>query len=368
VKCDIIIPIWNQLESTRRSIESIRQHTSYPYTLILIDNGSDNETRDYLSRISNGNDNVRLIRNEENLGFVKAVNQGLKSSQAGYLCLMNNDTIATEGWLTKMASLADSDARIGLVNPRSEDPGRLSLDEYSSLLAKNGLKYLETNQCMGFCVLIKREVIDKVGYLDEAYGMGGFDDTDLSRRADHAGYKCVCSRSAYVFHKWHTSFGKGSQREALVKKNEKIYMKKWGKDLRIAYPINYRERDAFGVDVNTCLGLAREWNWVHVWISGRRSPLPEHQSLRFFSFSRIDAIFYLEVLFRLIERRLKGRKLFDLILVSDRRLLKALSLFKNLFSFPIYYIDRTSFRYGNSDDSWRKRAQDIVSLVKRKAY
>lgn len=98
MKCDIIIPVWNHKDITKDCIDSIIRNTVYPYSLILIDNASDADTKTYLESLkNNGSIDVKLIRNEENLGFVKAVNQGLKASGAPYVCIMNNDTIATPG-------------------------------------------------------------------------------------------------------------------------------------------------------------------------------------------------------------------------------------------------------------------------------
>ena len=81
--CDIIIPIWNQPEATKECVENIVKKTKYPYRLILIDNGSEPEAKIYLESLKiAGKPEVALIRNEKNLGYVKAVNQGLRISSA----------------------------------------------------------------------------------------------------------------------------------------------------------------------------------------------------------------------------------------------------------------------------------------------
>ena len=377
-RCDIIMPVWNELEHTKECIKSVRNLTSHPYRLIIIDNNSDDETKDYLARFAQSENRATLIRNEENLGFIKAANQGLRISDGPYICLMNNDTVATAGWLSNMVAIAESNPKIGLVNPRSESPGSVSLEEYAEMLSQNKGLYIETNQCMGFCMLIKREVIDRIGILDEAYGIGGFDDTDFSRRADLAGYKCVCAQGAYVYHDWHTSFNRAGNRRELVKKNEEIFVNKWGRYLRIGYPIFCNDNELnFYVDVNTSLGLAREWNWVHAWLNGTRLlesrlrflKLPEHQNLRLFNMSGPRYMFYAEVLFRLIERRLKRKKHFDVIFVSDRNLFKLLTAFKRLISVPVVYLeaDRPDFKgmQYRDEEFWRKRAKEIVKSVKK---
>ena len=84
--CDIIIPIWNQLELTKNCIEHIIKNTKYPYRLILIDNGSEAETNAYLRAFKEKKIvETELIRDEKNLGFVKAVNQGMRISNASYV-------------------------------------------------------------------------------------------------------------------------------------------------------------------------------------------------------------------------------------------------------------------------------------------
>jgi len=373
--CDIVIPVWNQLNPTKICIESIKRNTHTPYRLILIDNASGETTRDYLAQLDRQEDNITLIRNEENLGFIKAVNKGLKISNAPYVCIMNNDTVAGEKWLAKMIDLAESRCDIGIVNPQSESPGKLSVDEYAELLAKNKGKYIETNQCLGFCMLIKREVIDKIGYLDEIYGIGGFDDTEFSIKAYKEGYKCVAASDAYVHHKWHTSFKKAGNREELVRINEKIFFDRWGKYLRLAYPILNNSNHDFFSDIYTSLGLAREWNWVHAWVNEGNTPkvfnsisLPKHQSMRLFYLGKNRLLFFIKILFKLIERSLKRKKHFDAVLVSDFKLFRNLSRFKRFFKTPLFYIKKEQLPIDIKDEaSWIKRANFIASLVRKES-
>ena len=74
-KCDIIIPVWNQLEITRECLNSIFQNTDYPYRLIIIDNGSERKTGEYLNNLSTDKSmDILLVKNNKNIGFVKAAN------------------------------------------------------------------------------------------------------------------------------------------------------------------------------------------------------------------------------------------------------------------------------------------------------
>src|SRR3990167_9235110 len=121
--CDIIIPVWNQLEFTKNCIDSISKNTR-DFRLIIIDNASDSQTRDFLGALKDRGDPILLVRNEQNLGFVKAANQGMRLSDAPYICLLNNDTLVTAGWLEEMVSILEKNPNIGLLNPSSNTLGQ----------------------------------------------------------------------------------------------------------------------------------------------------------------------------------------------------------------------------------------------------
>ena len=121
MKCDIIVPIWNELDITKRCIESILENTKFAYHLIIIDNASKPDVRTYLEGIKRKIPDLSLIRNEENLGYVKAINQGLRLADSEFVCLLNNDTIVTDGWLREMVALADNNPEIGIINPSSNN-------------------------------------------------------------------------------------------------------------------------------------------------------------------------------------------------------------------------------------------------------
>ncbi|MDD5136364.1 MAG: glycosyltransferase family 2 protein, partial [Candidatus Omnitrophica bacterium] len=321
--CDIVIPVWNQLESTRECIEAIMRATKRPYRLILIDNGSDGETKAYLRQLKSGSSTeIRLIRNETNLGYVKAVNQGLKASEAPYVCIMNNDTIPGAGWLDRLISFAEKHPDIGLMNPLCNGHCERSIDEYAKHVEANGDRYMEMNQCFGFCTLIKRAVIDKIGYLDEVFGMGGYDDTDYSMRALRAGYLCASVHSAYVYHKEHLSFKAAGARDSFTLKGQAEYLKKWPRHLRIGTVFSIDKDvtdDGIETVLKTLLLLAREWCWVNLWIIGdeaqarRRIELasgkigmPLHQNIKFNFIGKKFA--KLQTFVRIVERAFGTKK------------------------------------------------------------
>lgn len=320
MRCDIVIPVWNQLEFTRDCIDSLVRNTDYPYRLILVDNGSDTLTRRYLeSTAKNRSSETFLIRNEENLGFIKAVNQGLKASTAPYICIMNNDTLPAPGWLKRMVEFAEGHPDIGLINPQCDGHGDMSIDAYADILKEYKGRYMEMNQCQGWCMLLKRTLMDRIGLLDESFGIGGYDDTDYSMRAHMAGYRCVAIKDSYVYHRQHASFNESGDREAWVRRNRKIYYDKWGRHLRVGLVASFNGLNADAVSrvMTFAYGLAREWAWVRIWINCNACPdrlreaaekalsdsgLPPHQNIKPEYFRMPQAAFNFMIAGKMLER------------------------------------------------------------------
>ena len=245
VACDIIIPVWNQPALTQRCLDSLAASTPGPHQVILIDNGSEAPTRQLLEAYAAEHPGrVRVIRNPENLGFIKAANQGLRASTNPFVCLLNNDTVVTDGWLDEMIHVADRDSRIGLVNPSSNTlgytPPQATLEgvrRYATSLTAQRGQVRRMAMGVGFCLLIRRAVLDAIGLLDERYGMGNFEDADLSKRALAAGYRCVQALGAYVYHEEKASFKHQTHWKRAFRENQQAFYAKWGRPLRILWDL-----------------------------------------------------------------------------------------------------------------------------------
>ena len=303
IKCDIIIPVWNECELLRKCIASIEKNTALSYRIILVDNASYPETALYLKGLSESNKNrIILIRNEENLGFPKAVNQGIEFSGAAYLCVLNSDTEVYKGWLEEMMRVSESALDIGIINPSSNNLG-----QPEPLKGFSG-QWIEMSSCIGFCMLIKREVFEKVGKFDEIYSPGNFEDTDFSRRAIKAGYKCVMAKGAYVYHAQNTGFKKRKDWDEKFKTNLEIFNKRWGKVKRIAYILKDTREDALRAVEESIKGFLKDGDWVYVFIKkgSMRPDLKEHCSLRIFEIERF--LFNIKVLWHIVARKKKFDK------------------------------------------------------------
>ena len=335
-KCDIIIPVWNQLAFTADCVDSIFKYTDGGWRLIFVDNASEEKTKGYLESLAKSHgDKVVLIRNEANTGFVKAANQGMRASSAPYVCLLNNDTLVTKGWLAEMVAIAEKSADIGIVNPSSNNLGQRPeagepVELYAEKLRKETGAYIELGAAIGFCMLIKRSVIGKIGYFDEIYGMGNFEDTDFSRKAVGQGFKCVRACGAYVYHREHGSFNKARTFEEDFKRNKEIYEFRWGRPARVAYVLDSFD-DLTLNHVNTeSIKLARSGNWV--WYFSRGAfDAPRHSNIIVKNMP--TGKFHLSVLFNI----LKKKKKFDRIFVDDERFGKVLEQFSFIHKAKVQY-------------------------------
>ncbi|QDU09835.1 glycosyltransferase [Gimesia aquarii] len=232
----IIVVTHNQLSYTHQCVESIQLRTGEPYELIFIDNGSTDGTPEYLQSIAG----ATVILNEENRGFPAAVNQGIEAAQGDNVLLLNNDTIVTTGWLRHMLDALESDKTIGLVGPCSNNisgPQQVPVD-YLQLNELDGFAWdrgnalsgsvTDLDRLVGFCMLIKREVIEQIGRFDEQFGMGNFEDDDFCRRAQAVGFRTVVAEASFIHHFASVTFkATGVNFSKLMQENQQKYENKW---------------------------------------------------------------------------------------------------------------------------------------------
>lgn len=241
--CDLVLLSWNHLEVTQPCVESLLDTTSVPCRLLIVDNGSEPDVRAFLSTVKprGAITEVILLQNEQNEGFPKGMNRGIQASRAPFVCLLNNDLLFTRGWLREMIDVAGADPKIGVVNPASSTfgnlpSGRMSLQAYADQLASLRGKYVEVGMCIGFCMLIKREVLDRIGGLTEEVDRIFFEDEDFCMRSQQAGYLSVIAQGSYVHHAEHRTVRDLPERETLFAKNRDWLENKWGRRLRFAWP------------------------------------------------------------------------------------------------------------------------------------
>jgi GT2 family glycosyltransferase/Tfp pilus assembly protein PilF len=237
----IVILTFNELVYTQECVASIRQHTPEPHEIIFVDNGSTDGTLDWLHALVKSVDNYFLIANKDNLGFAKGCNQGIKAASGEFILLLNNDVVVSPRWLAGMLTCLQHEKDIGIVGPMTNNisgPQKVPVIGYKALnrLAAYSSRFYKQNQhrrimqdrIVGFCMLFKHELIDRIGMLDEQFGSGNFEDDDFCLRSVLAGYRNMIAGDVFIHHYGSRSFiGNKIDYRSALSANRKIYDQKW---------------------------------------------------------------------------------------------------------------------------------------------
>jgi len=225
---------------------AVQKHTTN-YQIIWIDNGSEmGELNRIKAYLQDSGAKFRLIRNERNEGFIRAVNQGIRASVSEHLVLLNNDVVVTAGWLDKMLDFQRTHPRTGVIGVLTDtgkiqcyqSPRILPITGYAGIgdpaeyhnALPSGLHLEITASCVPFsCVLMSKVMIKQVGLLDDDFSPGYGDDDDYCDRARLAGWKTVILLNVFVYHKHGATFKSAFDKETMDKlreRNMKLYWRK----------------------------------------------------------------------------------------------------------------------------------------------
>ena len=223
MKLSIIIVTCNNLGYLKLCISSVEKYTktnTSKYEIIFIDNGSTDGTKQYLN-LNNLNVKAKFIFNDENLGFTKACNQGIKVATGEYVIFLNDDTIVSENWDELLMNPFSQIPDIGFTGPVSnsvsgvqqvtcayvQDFEYLKKTEFKDFenyikthKLQNKDKFINSFRLVGFCLCTKKEILNKIGEFDELFGSGGFDDDDICLRAIFAGYHNIVVQECFIHH------------------------------------------------------------------------------------------------------------------------------------------------------------------------
>lgn len=240
-KVDIIIPVYYSPELTLRTIRSVLTNTDFSVAdieVVVVDDSADSDfnlcLKYGLAKID-VESKVKMLIHEHNGGFIEACYTGIANRQSDYKLLLNSDTFVMKGWLSEMLQAAESDEKIALVNPSTNNfpvietkmPAGWNNNMQHSFfqdLKLDGSEYLDIVTAGGFCLLIKSEYIEKYGFFDRIYGRGYCEETDLHFRYITQGLRAVIAPKAYVYHRGEGSFSDTNER---YKKNVQILMSRY---------------------------------------------------------------------------------------------------------------------------------------------
>lgn len=272
VDFSIIIPVKDNLEYTKKCIESVYQTSAlYSIEIIIIDNDSKQETKNYLNKIS---DLVKVITNNDNNSFSKANNQGAEIAEGKYLIFLNNDTEVKENWLENLEAKFNEDKNIGIQGAKLTYPnGKIQHAGIVYGTVKEGLnlhyhlhlaadfndekvnKQREFQMVTGALLAISKSNFDNVGGFDENYYFG-YEDLDLCLQLRKAGLKVIYNPLVEAVHfESITKKQEGIEKfERFIEnpnstdaKNHQYFHQKWGNFLELDAEKYYIEDKLYGL-------------------------------------------------------------------------------------------------------------------------
>ena len=239
----IVVPVYNAPELVERCLSSVLAHTNGRARLIVIDDASPDPAIAPLLARYVGMARVRVLRNEANRGFTATANRGIDLAAGADVVLLNADTEVGPGWLSGLRRAAYSSDDIATATAVSDNAGAFSVPELEqvtrlpacwtfeqsarALWQHAGLAYPQLPTGNGFCLYIRRSVIEAVGVLDEtAFAQGYGEENDFCQRAAQEGLRHVIAGNVLVRHARSASFG-DERRAALGRTGMALLRDRW---------------------------------------------------------------------------------------------------------------------------------------------
>ncbi len=239
---NIIMVCYNSCLLTKRTIQSVLKNTkSIDYKFIIINNGSNDDT-DAVIRSFLPNERIFYIENEENKGCGIGRNIGFRNidDNCKYIIIIDNDIYAPCNWDIKLINFMENNIKIGLGGPATNFAGTpqlienikdLNSDEEIEKYAKNHRSKKiyslvpDKWSVIGFCQIIRREVLDKVGFFDEEFKLYGCEDNDFCYRVQKNGWDLAYIDSVFVYHHGNGGLSQLGEKGALQWAENRNYFK-----------------------------------------------------------------------------------------------------------------------------------------------
>lgn len=241
---DIIIPVYNGYEYLNPLFESLKKNTTLAYRLLVCDDkSSDERVVPFLENFveKNTSINIKLLKNEKNLGFIKTVNK-LSKYADNHFVLLNTDTEVPTYWIERLMYPIFKMENIATTTPFTNAGTICSFPNYledNKILFEMDINkldnyfknvnfentYIEIPTGVGFCMGVNKELVDKIGMFDEIFGKGYGEENDLCQRAIKNGYKNIHVPNLFVYHKHGGSFP-SEEKKRLIETNLKTLNKK----------------------------------------------------------------------------------------------------------------------------------------------
>ncbi|HEX4340977.1 MAG TPA: glycosyltransferase family 2 protein [Polyangiaceae bacterium] len=241
-RVSVVVPTFDGGALVSGAVRALLRNTPWPgLELIVVDNGSHDGTRVLLATHAR-RDGVVVLSNATNRGFAIATNQGLRHATGEIVVLLNDDTAVGPGWLSRLVAHLEAEPRLGLVCPATNEIGNdarvaveyRNFDDMERFALGRAFTHAGVRRSLPtvalFCAAARRSTLERLGFLDERYAVGMFEDDDLSRTLEASGLERAVADDAFVHHVGQASFGKLTDAEylAIWRANRKRFEEKWG--------------------------------------------------------------------------------------------------------------------------------------------
>lgn len=227
----IITATYNQLEYTKLFLQSLRENSTYPYEIIVVDNGSNDGTQQWLEQQKID----KVIFWSENKGVTKAWNSGIRQARGEYICIINNDVIVSPKWMNGLINILDHAPNdLAALSPSSNDVFfklDISPDQNGYTYFKETSHFFSSREkqlwpyCLiGSCIILTKKIIDKIGLFDEQF-FAYYNDLDYNLSITSSGMKSYTTNQSIIYH-----FGGKSKNDISneQKEQDKIkFLNKW---------------------------------------------------------------------------------------------------------------------------------------------
>lgn len=257
---DIVVPVYNSLHHARSCLESIFLHSTLKSQLYIVDDGCEPHTSNELANLATRSDNIILIKNDGNQGYLNSVNKAAAQGDSEFIVFINSDTVVPPGYLERVLKAFRSDHSIGVVSAVSNwanwtrvcwavPPGHniYSVNELLSEVVESPV--VDIDNASGFFFAVRRSVFEQVGGFDKIYGSGYWEEADFCMKALNLKLRVVVDAALFVYHHGWGSF-KQTGRNENMERNKQTFMSRWEQEYRSIEskwkannPISYMERE-----------------------------------------------------------------------------------------------------------------------------
>ncbi|NLG80400.1 MAG: glycosyltransferase [Firmicutes bacterium] len=218
----VVIVMYNSLSTIGPCLESVLATVGKDDEVIIVDNHSNDPSLEYVKTLKSmlPDSRINIISLRENLGYAAAANIGIREAENQFICMLNPDTVVFPGWLDGLIRPLLEDATIAATGPVSNfAAGLQNLHHYIGQIGENcngmqvatfmkeryARQVLDTKLLIGFCLMVRRSVLEESGLFDEDLFLGN-EDLEISHRLREAGYRLAVVPEVFVYHKGQVSF------------------------------------------------------------------------------------------------------------------------------------------------------------------